>query len=121
MHAMEPNVNKRYASADELLHDLEEFRKNPGMEFDYKGTLVAATDATQKIATVSEAEALAQTEQHPEPVGIVGKAKQYMENPPSEESYAHARRRSARTSMLVERFAACCFWWCCSCLSGTTS
>ena len=35
MHAMEPDLNSRYASADELLEDLEEFRKNPAMTFNY--------------------------------------------------------------------------------------
>ena len=108
MHAMEPNVNKRYLSADELLHDLEEFRKNPNMVFDYAGSLTPDEDATQKISTVSEAELPTQTaqKQSGRPLGLFGRAKQYMENPPGEESYAKSRRRSARTSMLVG--SLCC-------------
>lgn len=35
MHAMEPDLNARYASAEEVLHDLEEFRKNPAITFTY--------------------------------------------------------------------------------------
>ncbi|MBQ3952375.1 MAG: Stk1 family PASTA domain-containing Ser/Thr kinase, partial [Oscillospiraceae bacterium] len=35
MHAMEPNMDLRYPSADALLADLEEFRKNPSVEFSY--------------------------------------------------------------------------------------
>lgn len=35
MHAMEPDQNARYASAEEVLHDLEEFRKNPAITFTY--------------------------------------------------------------------------------------
>lgn len=35
MHAMEPKLNARYATADELLRDLEDFRKNPAITFDY--------------------------------------------------------------------------------------
>ncbi|MCL2249019.1 MAG: Stk1 family PASTA domain-containing Ser/Thr kinase [Oscillospiraceae bacterium] len=35
MHAMEPNVMLRFASAEEMLGDLEEFRKNPGIIFNY--------------------------------------------------------------------------------------
>lgn len=35
MHAMEPDLNLRYKSADELLVDLEEFRKNPAILFAY--------------------------------------------------------------------------------------
>ena len=35
MHAMEPALNKRYTTADEMLRDLEEFRKNPAATFEY--------------------------------------------------------------------------------------
>ncbi len=35
MKAMAPQVGQRYASAEEMIHDLEEFRKNPEINFDY--------------------------------------------------------------------------------------
>ncbi len=35
LKAMAPNMSQRYASADEMLHDLEEFRKNPLIQFPY--------------------------------------------------------------------------------------
>ena len=35
MKAMAPNPDNRYADADEMLADLEEFRKNPTINFDY--------------------------------------------------------------------------------------
>lgn len=35
MKAMAPNPANRYTSADEMLADLEEFRKNPNINFDY--------------------------------------------------------------------------------------
>lgn len=35
MRAMAPNPDQRYASADEMLADLEEFRKNPNMNLEY--------------------------------------------------------------------------------------
>ena len=35
MKAMAPNPDNRYASADEMLADLEEFRKNPNINFEY--------------------------------------------------------------------------------------
>lgn len=35
LKAMAPNVDQRYASADEMLADLEEFRKNPNISFEY--------------------------------------------------------------------------------------
>ena len=35
MHAMEPDLNMRFTTADEMLGDLEEFRKNPSITFNY--------------------------------------------------------------------------------------
>ncbi|NLB29573.1 MAG: protein kinase, partial [Clostridiales bacterium] len=35
MRAMEPNLNRRYTTAEEMLRDLEEFRKNPSATFEY--------------------------------------------------------------------------------------
>ena len=35
MHAMEPDVTTRFTTADEMLADLEEFRKQPGIIFNY--------------------------------------------------------------------------------------
>ena len=45
--ALEPK--DRYASATELLNDLEEFRKNPALTFDYH---LPISDATKKIAPI---------------------------------------------------------------------
>ena len=36
LKAMAPNPDNRYSSADEMLTDLEEFRKNPNINFDYQ-------------------------------------------------------------------------------------
>jgi len=35
MHAMEPDLNLRFTTAEEMLGDLEEFRKNPSIMFNY--------------------------------------------------------------------------------------
>ena len=35
MHAMEPDISLRFTTAEEMLNDLEEFRKNPGIVFNY--------------------------------------------------------------------------------------
>ena len=35
MHAMEPDLNMRFTTAEEMLADLEEFRKNPSIVFNY--------------------------------------------------------------------------------------
>lgn len=55
MKAMAPNPSNRYANADEMLADLEEFRKNPSINFDYKVTDFLSseevdTDKTQVAA-----------------------------------------------------------------------
>jgi len=44
MKAMAPNQDNRYGSADEMLTDLEEFRKNPNINFDYDFWSVAPAD-----------------------------------------------------------------------------
>lgn len=38
MRAMAPNPDNRYPSADAMLSDLEEFRKNPNINFDYRAS-----------------------------------------------------------------------------------
>ena len=40
MKAMAPDPDDRYANADEMLADLEEFRKNPNINFDYTPTTI---------------------------------------------------------------------------------
>lgn len=50
MKAMALEPKDRYSSATELLNDLEEFRKNPSLTFDYQTVL---NSATRKIPTVS--------------------------------------------------------------------
>lgn len=53
MKAMAPNVDNRYPTADAMLADLEEFRKNPNINFDYTIGEISAqeeipsTDRTQ--------------------------------------------------------------------------
>ena len=55
MKAMAPDPDNRYADADEMLEDLEEFRKNPSINFDYgvSEPLIAESDVekTQIHAT----------------------------------------------------------------------
>ena len=47
MRAMQKDPNARYQTAGEMITDLEEFRKNPGIVFDYKYN---STDGTSKFA-----------------------------------------------------------------------
>ena len=50
MHAMSANLNTRYPSATRMLHDLEEFRKDPGIVFDFSGT-AEDSDVTKHTST----------------------------------------------------------------------
>lgn len=50
MRAMALDPRDRYISATELLTDLEEFRKNPSITFDYH---ITANEATQKIKPIT--------------------------------------------------------------------
>ena len=45
MKGMALEIRDRYVSATEMLHDMEEFRKNPGIQFDYRTLLDDATRA----------------------------------------------------------------------------
>ena len=54
MHAMEPDLNLRFTTAEEMLNDLEDFRKNPGMVFNYSfsGPSEQAQEAFNEQATM---------------------------------------------------------------------
>lgn len=51
MKAMAPNPDNRYLSADEMLADLEEFRKNPNINFDYSASEFAAEEDSEEEHT----------------------------------------------------------------------
>ncbi len=55
MKAMASNIDKRYASANDMLADLEEFRKNPNISFDYTDAdlLVGEDEPTRPVQPVS--------------------------------------------------------------------
>lgn len=54
MHAMCAAVDRRYESATDMLADLEEFRKDPSVVFDFSAP-PPVSDRTQKLKTVSDA------------------------------------------------------------------
>jgi len=59
MKAMAPDLNRRYASADEMIADLESFRKNPGVNLDFGMEDVRPQEPdepTQLLRTVSTGE-----------------------------------------------------------------
>lgn len=94
MHAMEPDLNLRYASADELLADLEEFRKNPAINFSY--FTADASQATRQL-----------------PTGAIAKAESTMIKPirtpvknaeMTREEYRRSSKKASKTSTLVGVF-----------------
>lgn len=50
MHAMTASIDKRYESATEMLQDLEEFRKNPNITFDFTASVSQHTTIMDPIA-----------------------------------------------------------------------
>ncbi len=112
VHAMATNVEDRYASAAEMLRDLEEFRKNPAITFIFAPggtTTVGAAGATtvppvnktaQPVHTAmprSEAEryAAARAAQRGTPAERAAAEQRRAERARREEEQAAARRRNA--------------------------
>lgn len=68
MKAMASSPDKRYLSADDMLADLEEFRKNPNISFDYTPAdlLVSGEDEPTHVLGANPAKVAAQRAGHPE-------------------------------------------------------
>jgi serine/threonine-protein kinase len=101
MHAMEPDLNLRYASADEMLQDLEEFRKNPAINFTYyvndNGSSRYSSDqATREVPTaaIAKAESMLQ-----KPVRTPVRNAEM-----TREEYRKSNKKASRTSTLVGIF-----------------
>ncbi|MCI8688137.1 MAG: Stk1 family PASTA domain-containing Ser/Thr kinase [Lawsonibacter sp.] len=93
MKAMAPNPDNRYLSADDMLADLEEFRKNPSINFDYSASEfdpeeVIEDDRTQ-IRTVSTGSGRS--------VGERRYQEDYSQGRGYEDSYPSVSRRSRRS------------------------
>jgi len=88
MHAMEPNLDQRYESADEILADLESFRKNPSIVFGYSITSGIAADGS-----------LTQTSAKREVAALKTPSKRSAEL--TKEEYRENKKRSRKTGMLV--------------------
>ena len=120
MRAMEPDLNKRYASADEMLHDLEEFRKNPATTFrtipaeHFSDPAVLAQHSgntgriQQNTGRIQQEESLSHTDipAAPKPV----RQTQKMTKPGmTTDEYRRNRRRASRTSTLIGVFCVLVF------------
>ena len=60
MKAMALELQDRYSSAGELLRDMEEFRKNPVLEFQHKSVIDDATQAVPVISVVTQPRTVAE-------------------------------------------------------------
>ncbi len=63
MHAMCASLENRYQSASDLLADLEEFRKNPNVVFDFSAP--AMDDETHVLQSISDADLRRATQEQP--------------------------------------------------------
>lgn len=62
MHAMAANLDERYESATKMLYDLDEFRKNPSITFDFTGLAAARPVERPSARTAAERAARTKTE-----------------------------------------------------------
>ena len=99
MHAMEASLVSRYTSADEMLHDLEEFRKNPDIIFDYSD-FPAVTVSSDEATRVLPSNSPAILEAKPAPK----RSTTWTSSHVTKEEYARNRRRTGRTTVLVGIF-----------------
>ena len=104
MKAMEPNLDLRYASTEEMLKDLEEFRKNPDIVFKYGPDVPSVQnqsfddlDSTRVINSEEVAVTPAINKVH-KPVKVP------KPKTPTKAEHAKNRRRAGRTSILIGIF-----------------
>ena len=84
MKAMASNVDKRYISADAMLADLEEFRKNPSINFDYNAADLLKESAGKEDNPDGKT--------RPVPVGLVS---EHMRRSGTASERSHSGRRSS--------------------------
>jgi serine/threonine-protein kinase len=100
MHAMDPNLNTRYPSATALLADLEEFRKNPSITFNYSDipSMADSSDDTRTIP--SKAISAAAQEKAVKKQSGNGISR----NHTTSEEYKKNRKKASKTTTLVGIF-----------------
>ncbi|MCL2662451.1 MAG: Stk1 family PASTA domain-containing Ser/Thr kinase [Oscillospiraceae bacterium] len=105
MHAMEPDVNMRFTTADEMLDDLEDFRKNPSIIFNYSISSPAERRA-QNYGTPYETRVIPREPvDRPPPPVVPVRTKPDMTG----SEYRNVKRRSSSTATLVGIFAVVAF------------
>ena len=106
MHAMDPNLDTRYPSASALLADLEEFRKNPSIRFNYTSipSIADDLDSTRRVPPVKPFSA---TNQNNPPK--VNHGNGMSRNRTTKEEYKKNRKKAGKTSTLVGIFCILLF------------
>ncbi len=89
MHAMEANPDNRYANAEEMLRDLEEFRKNPSVIFGYR--------ELSAVQPKREGTPVPPPVRREPPIKTPGRKSAEM----SKEDYRDGKKRSNRTGVLI--------------------
>lgn len=99
LRAMEPGIDNRYPSADAILADLEDFRKNPAIVFGYMsaGTVArGSVDETQVLPSKAISSVpVAKT------ASLRSRGDAMMRSRPSPDEYRQNKKRASRTSGLV--------------------
>lgn len=107
MHAMEPDLNLRYATADEMLADLEEFRKNPGINFKYyvNDTMTTGRRITDQTTREVPTAAIIRAESKlPKPARAPSRSIE-----PTKEEYRISAKRSSKAATFVGIFLIAVF------------
>lgn len=90
MHAMQRDASRRYQSASEMIKDIEEFKRNPSIVFEYSYTSGSADDKTiyfDKPAGAAEKSA----------IGKAGAAARYAKNSPAPSEPEHSKPSGSGT------------------------
>ena len=107
MHAMQPDIHTRFATAEEMLNDLEEFRKYPGIVFNY-----AMSNPADRLGP--DLSAPYETRNIPRPDARPTRPSQPYTGPAakaemSSDEFRSAKKRSSSTATLVGIFAVVVF------------
>lgn len=108
MKAMAADMDKRYSSAEAMLSDLEEFRKNPNVAFEYK-----ASDFSRELMesepTILVSPAIAAMQSDVKSMVRVNKMNEVSERTQKKKELRNKNRSASRVSMLVGIFAVIVF------------
>ena len=105
MHAMEADVNMRFTTAEEMQSDLEDFRKQPGIVFNYASSNPASRTAADMESPYETRliprEAIAGAEMRTNRAAVPSRQKSEM----TSDEYRAAKKRSSSTATLIGIFA----------------